>query len=69
MRTIKIDEKIVNIVEKLYAEIECAVIINGHLTPGSKSTCRRKARVSSVTDTFQHIPRICDVRTEKSRKV
>jgi len=39
MRAINIDEKIVTIVEKLYAEIECAVIINGHLTnsPHKKS--------------------------------
>ena len=32
LRAIGIDEKIVNIVEKLYDETECAVVINGHIT-------------------------------------
>ena len=32
MRAINIDEKIVKIMENLYAETECAIIINGHLT-------------------------------------
>ena len=31
LRAIGIDEKIVNIVEKLYDETECAVVINGHI--------------------------------------
>ena len=32
MRAINIDEKIVKLIENLYAATECAVIINGHLT-------------------------------------
>ena len=32
MRSIGVDNKIVNIIEQLYEETECAVTINGHIT-------------------------------------